>query len=252
MGHIYRIASDVELEQCAAIQAAAQVLREGGLALIPTETVYGLAVAVLPSMGEPALGDVRAERETVRVNGCPVPPASSGYRRIFAVKQRDLTQTVPWLVADADALDRYGRDIDERARVLAEAFWPGALTIIVPARENVPAYCRAADGTVALRASASPVVSALIRVLGAPLACTSANTHGAPAPASFDAVEPRVLAGVDIALDAGPTPCQDASTIVACAAEGVRIVRQGSLAADAIERALIRAGFAPSSPAEER
>ena len=152
----------------------------------------------------------------------------------------------PEMVAELDA------GMANYARVLAEAFWPGALTIIVPARENVPAYCRAADGTVALRASASPVVAALIRVLGAPLACTSANTHGAPAPASFDAVEPRVLAGVDIALDAGPTPCQDASTIVACAAEGVRIVRQGSLAADAIERALIRAGFASSSPAEER
>ena len=81
----------------------------------------------------------------------------------------------------------------------------------------------------ALRASASPVAQALVRAAG-PLACTSSNTHGKPASASFGAVEPRILAGVDIAIDAGETPCRDASTIVSFVHGELRILRQGALA----------------------
>lgn len=209
------------------------MLSSGGLALIPTETVYGLAVAVAPlalvrtaegAPGEPS------------VNGAALPPASSGYRRIFSVKQRDLTQTVPWLVGGVDDLDRYGCAIDEVTRALADAFWPGALTLIVRANDRVPRFMQAADGTVALRCSASPVVAALIRACGCPLATTSANTHGMPAPASFDVVEPVVLAGVDVAIDAGETPCQDASTIVSCVSGEVVVARYGALSEDDIQR----------------
>ena len=97
---------------------------------------------------------------------------------------------------------------------------------------------RAADDTVALRASASPVVQALICTCGSPLACTSANTHGAPAPASFADVEDRILEGVDVAVDAGETPCRDASTIVSFQHGGLQILRQGALPASEIERVL--------------
>ena len=97
---------------------------------------------------------------------------------------------------------------------------------------------RAADDTVALRASASPVVQALIRACGSPLACTSANTHGAPAPASFADVEDRILEGVDLAVDAGETPCRDASTIVTFKHGELQILRQGALPASEIERVL--------------
>ena len=89
-------------------------------------------------------------------------------------------------------------------------------------------------GTVALRASASPVIQAIIRSCGCPLAVTSANTHGAPAPASFDGVERRVLAGVDVAVDAGTTRCRDASTIVAARDGKVSILREGALSAGQI------------------
>ena len=143
-----------------------------------------------------------------------------------------------WLVDGAKALDRYGVDIPEEARVLARRCWPGALTIVVKAAPCVPVFMRAADGTVALRASASPVVQALIRSCGSPLACTSANTHGAPSPASFVAVEDRILEGVDVAVDAGETPCRDASTIVSFQHGGLQILRQGALPASEIERVL--------------
>ena len=104
--------------------------------------------------------------------------------------------------------------------------------------QGVPTFMRAADDTVALRASASPVVQALIRACGSPLACTSANTHGAPSPASFAAVEGRILEGVDVAVDAGETPCRDASTIVSFQHGGLQILRQGALPASEIERVL--------------
>ncbi|WP_418740459.1 L-threonylcarbamoyladenylate synthase [Enorma sp.] len=209
------------------------MLSSGGLALIPTETVYGLAVAVAPFM-QPGVAK-GASREP-SVNGAALPPASSGYRRIFTVKQRDLAQTVPWLVGGVDDLDRYGCAVDEVTRALADAFWPGALTLIVRANNRVPRFMQAADGTVALRCSASPVVAALIRACGCPLATTSANTHGMPAPASFDVVEPVVLAGVDVAIDAGETPCQDASTIVSCVSGEVVVARYGALSEDDIQR----------------
>ena len=232
MTQVFRTAADEDLTESAAIAQAARVLMAGGLALIPTETVYGLAVAVS------AFTHSSADATEPLVNGCPVPAEETGYRRIFDLKQRELAQTVPWLVDGADALERYGHDVDPGAQALARAFWPGALTLIVPARDDVPAFMRAADGTVALRSSASPVVAALIEACGSPLACTSANTHGAPAPASFSAVEQRILDGVDIAIDAGATPCQDASTIVSFPGGEPQIIRQGALSAADIKRVL--------------
>lgn len=191
---------------------AADCLTAGGLALVPTETVYGVGVAV---------SAFAANLET--------PGPDTGYGRIFSLKQRELTQTVPWLVDGPAALERYGKDVPHSICALAEKLWPGALTLVVPAAGDVPPFMRAADGTVALRASASPVVQELIARCGSPLAVTSANTHGKPAPISFDEVEPRILAGVDAAIDAGETPCRDASTIVAVRDGELQILREGAL-----------------------
>ena len=240
------------------------MLLSGGLALVPTETVYGIGVAVR-AFAEPAepVESVESAGVASAATGpgaasaavvgptvaaaspavVALPPEGSGYRRIFSLKQRDLAQTVPWLVAGEDDLDIYGQDAGEQTHALARAFWPGALTLIVKASDAVPAFMRAADGTVALRASASPVVQGLIRACGSPLAVTSANTHGAPAPASFAEVEPRVLAGVDVAIDAGATACRTASTIVSCIHGRAEVLREGALSAAQIEDAL---GSAPA------
>lgn len=212
---------------------AVQMLQEGCLALLPTETVYGVGVAVGAYMRPGANGG------SASVNGMPTPSETTGYGRIFTLKRREMTQTVPWLVDGPAALDCYGIDVDRRIRSLAEAFWPGALTLVVPASDAVPPFMRAADGTVALRASASPVIQALVKACKSPLAVTSANTHGAPAPASFEAVEGRILEGVDVAVDAGPTVCSDASTIVGVRDGRVEILRQGALPAEEIARVAV-------------
>lgn len=200
---------------------AADCLTAGGLALVPTETVYGVGVAI---------SAFAANLET--------PGSDTGYGRIFTLKQRELTQTVPWLVDGPAALERYGKDVPHSICALAEKLWPGALTLVVPASDDVPPFMRAADGTAALRASASPVVQELIARCGSPLAVTSANTHGKPAPISFDEVEPRILAGVDVAIDAGETPCRDASTIVAVRDGELQILREGALAVREIRAVL--------------
>ncbi|WP_270255606.1 L-threonylcarbamoyladenylate synthase [Collinsella intestinalis] len=200
---------------------AADCLTAGGLALVPTETVYGVGVAI---------SAFAANLET--------PGPDTGYGRIFTLKQRELTQTVPWLVDGPAALERYGKDVPHSICALAEKLWPGALTLVVPAADDVPPFMRAADGTVALRASASPVVQELIARCGSPLAVTSANTHGKSAPISFDEVEPRILAGVDVAVDAGETPCRDASTIVAVRDGELQILREGALAVREIRAVL--------------
>lgn len=191
---------------------AADCLTAGGLALVPTETVYGVGVAI-----------------SAFAANLEIPGPDTGYGRIFTLKQRELTQTVPWLVDGPAALERYGKDVPHSICALAEKLWPGALTLVVPAADDVPSFMRAADGTVALRASASPVVQELIARCGSPLAVTSANTHGKPAPISFDEVEPRILAGVDVAIDAGETPCRDASTIVAVRDGELQILREGAM-----------------------
>lgn len=200
---------------------AADCLTAGGLALVPTETVYGVGVAI---------SAFAANLET--------PGPDTGYGRIFTLKQRELTQTVPWLVDGPAALERYGKDVPHSICALAEKLWPGALTLVVSAADDVPSFMRAADGTVALRASASPVVQELIARCGSPLAVTSANTHGKPAPISFDEVEPRILAGVDVAVDAGETPYRDASTIVAVRDGELQILREGALAVREIRAVL--------------
>lgn len=236
MQQVMRVSREASHLRDEAIGRTADVLRSGGLALIPTETVYGLGVAVSPLVGFTSPASSHNGDEP-HVNGAMVPPLSSGYRRIFSVKHRDLAQTVPWLVGGVSDLDVYGMEIDPVTRALARRFWPGALTLIVRARSVVPAYMQAADGTVALRCSASPVVAELIRACGCPLAATSANTHGAPAPTSFQEVEPAVLEGVDIALDAGETPCRDASTIVSCVSGDLVVIRRGALSPETLQNA---------------
>lgn len=226
MQRIYRVAGGTAQPHPLAVCDAAAVLRAGGLALVPTETVYGVGVCVAAY---------------AEVAGRNAPSDQSGYGRIFTLKRRDVRQTVPWLVAGEEDLDTYGVDVPPEAHALARACWPGALTIIVKASDAVPSFMQADDGTVALRASASPVIQALVRACGSPLAVTSANTHGAPAPASFDEVEPRILAGVDAAIDAGPTACSGASTIVDAADGTFRIVREGPLSAERIAQVLANA-----------
>lgn len=207
------IAIDPHAPAPEAIEQLAACLSAGGAAVIPTDSVYGIACAALP--GNP------------------------GHERIFAIKHRERAQTLPLLVFGPEALEQLAaKPIPPAATALAQAFWPGALTLVVRASAAIPPEYVAADGTVALRAPAAPVALAALRELGAPLACTSANLHGEPAATSAAELAPSVVAEADLTLDGGPAPLGVASTIVDCTGDDVRILRAGAVDEHAIGEVL--------------
>lgn len=200
MGRFITVSQD---EPAADVLAeASRILASGGVLVMPTDSVYGI--------------------------GCAATPANPAHERIFAIKRRDRAQTLPWLLSDVSDLDRYATDMPDAAKRLAQAFWPGALTLVVRASDEICADYVAADGTIAVRVPDSVLVRKLARRVG-PLATTSANTHGEEAATSGASVEPRIADAVDLVLDAGPAPLAQASTIVLCQGCDVRILREGAI-----------------------
>lgn len=198
---------DPENPSAEVINLAATVLRDGGIVVFPTETVYGLG----------ALAD-----------------SKFGPHEIFEVKVRPSNLPIPLLVETEDALDTWGVDVPQYAHDIAREFWPGAVTLVVKAGERVPKDFRAPDGTIGLRSPNHEVVLELLAAAGGPIFATSANTHGNPAPGSFDEVEPRIIAAADLALDGGETAHQVASTVVLCTGPAPVVVREGAVPFDKI------------------
>jgi tRNA threonylcarbamoyl adenosine modification protein (Sua5/YciO/YrdC/YwlC family) len=205
MSKIHHI--DSESPNAEVINLAATVLRDGGLVVFPTETVYGIG----------ALAD-----------------SKFGAQEIFDVKIRPLDKPLPWLVESEDALDTYGIDVPEYAHKLAHAFWPGPLTLVVRASDRVGRDFRAPDGTVALRSPKHEVVIELLQAAGGPIIATSANTSGNPAPGAFEEVEVRIVQAADLSLDGGETEHQTASTVVDCTGEQPVVLREGAIGTDEI------------------
>lgn len=193
------------------VARVARTLREGGVAVLPTDSVYGICCAATP--GNPA------------------------HERIFEIKHRERSQTLPWFIADASGLDVYGLDVPRWARHLAERHWPGALTVVVRASDAVPeeyAQVTPTGATIALRVPGSELDRAIVRALGCPLAQTSANTHGAPSATSGHGVEPAIVEAVDLTLDGGAAPVGVASTIVDATGEEPRVLRAGAITEDEV------------------
>jgi L-threonylcarbamoyladenylate synthase len=193
----------------AGLAAAAEILRAGGLVAFPTDTVYGLGCAA-----------VRPDRLDA----------------IFELKQRPSDKRIPMLVAD---LDQVGGDrwiVDDRARALAARFWPGPLTLVLPAVAGAESQ--------AFRAPDHPVARALIEAAG-PLLVTSANISGQPDTLDADdvliafATQRDELAAV---VDGGPVPGGQASTIVDLSVMPARLLREGPVTADALRDAIQFAG----------
>lgn len=205
MSKVFRI--DPESPSAEVINLAATVLRDGGIVVFPTETVYGIGAAAHSCFGP---------------------------QEIFDIKVRPLEKPLPWLVEDENALDIYGVDVPDYAHQIAKEFWPGALTVVVKASDAVGKDFRADDGTVGLRSPAHEVVMELIQASGGPIIATSANTAGMPAPGDFEQVEERIIAAADVVLDGGETEHRIASTVVDCTGPEPRILREGAIAPDLI------------------
>jgi L-threonylcarbamoyladenylate synthase len=201
---------------------AVRVLLDGGIVALPTDTVYGIAVALA---------------------------TPGGIERLFAAKSRPPDKAIALLLADEQQAREIGV-MSEAAAALAGAFWPGGLTLVVPRRVDRPlpaaltggADAPGAVASVGLRVPDHAAPRALAAALG-PLPTTSANRSGEPEARDATEIE-RLLGGsLDLVLDGGPSIGGPASTVVDATGETLRILREGAIPAAEIARALESAGL---------
>ena len=189
---------------------AARTLREGGLVAFPTETVYGLgADATNPK----------------------------AIARIFAAKQRPSDHPLIVHVGDVDAAHRWAT-LSPRAILLATAFWPGPLTLIVPRAALVDDVVTGGQPSVGLRVPAHPVAHALLKEFGGGIAAPSANRFGHVSPTTARHVADDLGDAVDVILDGGASGIGIESTIIALTTDAPMLLRLGGIGADAIQAAL--------------
>lgn len=195
-----RLSVDTEEPQGDVLAQARVVLDEHGVVAVPTETYYGLAVSAFDRVA------------------CA---------RVFEIKARASSKALPCIVSGIEQLGRVASEISPLASELAARFWPGPLTLIVPARASVAAASD--DGTVAVRVSSLPLARELAAIAG-PVTATSANVSGAPPATTADEVIAQFGDAVDLVLDGGVTPGGPASTIVDVTQATPKLVREGAIA----------------------
>lgn len=178
----------------------------GGLAVIPTDTVYGIAA------------------DAFNVQGVDM---------LLAAKQRGRSMPPPVLIGDRRTLDALAVDVPAVARDLIERFWPGPLTVVLRAQPSLAWDLGETGGTVALRMPAHECTLTLLRKTG-PLAVSSANISGQSAATTAQDAHEQLGNRVRIYLDAGPTPGETPSTIIDATTPEVRILRAGVLSADTL------------------
>ena len=207
--HDHGVDTQVRPADAAGIAAAAATLARGDLVALPTETVYGLAADA--------------------TNGEAV-------ARIYAAKGRPSFNP---LIVHVDGLAMAARlaDFPPLAKRLVDAFWPGPLTLVLPARPDSPAarLVQAGLPTIAIRCPAHPVAQAVIRALGRPVAAPSANPSGRISPTRAEHVRAGLAGRIPLILDGGATDAGLESTIVAVEGDSLRLLRPGPIARETLE-----------------
>lgn len=194
-----------------AIEAAAAILRRGGLLGIPTETVYGLGA---DGLNEDAV------------------------RRIFLAKGRPQDNPLILHVPDAGWLERCCTDIPSAAYALAERFWPGPLTMILPRRDCVPLRTTGGLDTVGVRCPDHPVTRAIIAAADTPVAAPSGNTSGRPSPTCARHMMEDMMGKIDGIVDGGDCAVGVESTIIDLTVQPPRLLRPGGLPLEELEAVL--------------
>src|SRR5947209_5205178 len=202
----------VRTADAAGIAEAARLLRDGRLVALPTETVYGLGADATNA---------------------------AAIARLYAAKGRPSFNPLIAHVADAEAAMREGI-FSAQARKLAERFWPGPLTLVVPLAETsrISDLARAGLRTIGLRVPAHPIAHALLVEADRPIAAPSANRSGHVSPVSAEHVLEDLADKIDLILDGGPSNIGIESTIIACLDASPRLLRPGGIARGAIEDVL--------------
>lgn len=207
-GSILSLAEEREV----AISKAAAELRAGGLVVVPTDTVYGVAANAFDK---------------------------NATAKIFAAKNRPRSLPLPVLVSRPRQAWALCSFVPPVAAELAAEFWPGALTLVMPATE-LDWDLGDATGTIALRMPANPDLIELLERVG-PVACTSANITGEPTPARIEEIREKLGEQIGIYLDGGPSTLDTGSTIVDCSAGQIRVIREGPISVAQVQAAALRA-----------
>ncbi|MGH7740202.1 MAG: L-threonylcarbamoyladenylate synthase [bacterium] len=186
----------------------AEALRDGGIGIFPTDTIYDI--------------------------GCSVKKPEA-LKRIFAIKARSLNQSLSILISRPEVALEIA-DFREKDMEVLKKIWPGPWTLITKARAPLPAGAVGPDGTVALRCPDHGIALELLRQVGDTLAVSSANFSGAKSPVGFDEIDSEVLEQVDFALDAGVCPLGGETAIARFENKKHRIIRTGCVSKEEVAR----------------
>jgi L-threonylcarbamoyladenylate synthase len=206
------------------IAEAAYAIRSGKLVAFPTETVYGL--------GANGLDD-------------------GAVRKIFAAKGRPGDNPLILHFASPEDVEQVAY-VNERAKLLMDSFWPGPLTLVLPAKSVVPNSVTAGLGTVAVRMPSHPVAMALIKAAGVPIAAPSANRSGRPSPTEAASVLADIGDDVDIILDGGATDVGLESTVIDVTGPSVVLLRAGGMPVERLEEVIEEVKLVPDEAKKKR
>lgn len=208
MNLVYDCSDDLERE--AGIKVAASAVRRGALIVIPTDTVYGIGADAFS-------------------------PEAVG--KLLRAKGRGRDMPVPVLVASRDALYAVADRLPEEARQLVDAFWPGALTLVLRHTPHLAWDLGDARGTVAVRMPDHPIALEVLRETG-PMAVSSANRSGMPAATDAEQAQRELGDSVDVYLDAGPCSGSEPSTIVDVTGGTPRVLRRGAISTERLREVM--------------
>jgi L-threonylcarbamoyladenylate synthase len=207
MPEILKVDADNSEERI--LSKAVEILANGGIIAYPTETFYGL--------GADATNEKAIEK-------------------IFAVKGRNFKNPVSLIIGQADDIYPLVQDLPETAQKLMAAFWPGALTIVFLAANNVSPLLMAGSGKIGLRVSSHPLAREIVQKLKRPLTATSANLSGAAECVKASEVAEQIGDIIDAIVDLGDTPGTKGSTIIDVTCDPPVILREGAISRKTIEK----------------
>ena len=190
------------------LTSALAALKRGEVIVFPTETLYGLGADALNF---------------------------SAVENIFQLKGRDPDNPFPVLVADRAMLDILVAEISPLAEKLMAHFWPGPLTLVLPARDDIPRPLVNRQGGIGVRLSSQPIATELVRLLGHPLTATSANPSGQPGAHTVLEAKNYFSAKITIYVDGGELTSPTGSTVAAVEKNKLRIIRAGEISREALE-----------------
>ncbi len=191
------------------IQIAARIIHAGGVVIFPAKCLYGLAADALNP---------------------------SAVERVFKIKKRPVENPLLVLIDDPSWLKRLVKKIPWEAEKLMEAFWPGSLTIVFDAMDNLPGSLTAETGKIGIRMPGHPVARELVKECGNPITGTSANISGAFGCRDVSMLDPDVRSSVDMIIDAGVLKGGTGSTVVDVTCSPIRVLREGEITTKEIIR----------------